>query len=247
MERHQLVEWLRALDLAQVTITATIDPSGRLGSVGGLWPKLLAAAEDAATLGLLRAVGVSDQQLDVPEELEKDDASPLRVIQAATLEAAVEKLYEEYGPRAAMRQHEREQCASLDILNKPVPIEKCYQVLPLLREVKKERLPRDPRVPEREEDNEGRLRPIDILRWEEERREERVTYETHALEEVFSNFRRVVKEAKGEVPRFVVLEPPGSGKTTAGKGPVNRLVTGGQEALGSLSQCVKVVARRGAR
>ena len=44
MDNKQFADWLRALELAHVTLTATIDPSGRLGPVGGLWPKLLAAA-----------------------------------------------------------------------------------------------------------------------------------------------------------------------------------------------------------
>ena len=58
-------EWVQALELAQVTISAAIDPAGRLGPIGGLWPKLLAAARDAASLGLLRIVVVAEEQSDV--------------------------------------------------------------------------------------------------------------------------------------------------------------------------------------
>ncbi len=214
MDNKQFAEWLRALELAQVTLTATIDPSGRLGPVGGLWPKLLAAAKEAAMLGLLRAVVVAEEQPDVPKELEKDDTSSLRVTRAATLQEAVQKLYEEQGPREAVRRHERVQCASIDLLGRSVPFEKHYQLLPLLREVKRERLPRHPRAPEREEAPEPQLRPVDILRWEEELREERVTYERVSLEQVFTDFQSAAKGAKTAVPGFVVLGPPGSGKTT---------------------------------
>src|SRR6266540_1177689 len=185
MNDKPFADWLQALELAQVTITATINPSGRLGSVGGLWPKLLAAAKEAATLGLLRVVVVAEDQPDVPTELEKDDASPLRILRAATLQEAVQKLYEEHGPRETVRRYERAQCASIDLLGKSVPLETHYQVLPLLREVKRERLLRHPHSPE-EEDTEPRLQPIDILRWEEELREERVTYERVLLEQVFN-------------------------------------------------------------
>lgn len=142
----------------------------------------------------------------------------------------------EHGPRFAVCQWERQQRANLDILDRTVPLEKHYQVLPLLREVKKERLPHELRKRKLKEWNKGamlemeeearymmsdmeegirdELRPMDILRWEEELREEQVTYEKVTLEQVFKDFRSVAKEAKSAVPRFVVLGPPGSGKTT---------------------------------
>src|ERR1700752_4845132 len=116
MENTSFTAWLQALELAQVAITATIDPTGRLRKVGGLWPKLLAAAEEAARLGLLRVVVVRQEKGDVAQELTAPPASPLRVIQAATLQEAVEKLYAEHGPRAAVCQYERAQCANLEIL-----------------------------------------------------------------------------------------------------------------------------------
>ncbi len=139
---------------------------------------------------------------------------PLRFIPAATLEEAVQKLYEEHGPRFAVRQYERKQCEKLDILGNLVSIEQHYQVLPLLRKVERERLPHDLRLPDMREDPETRLRLIDLIRWEEEMREERVTYERVSLEQVFHQFQSMVKEAKSAVPRFIVLGPPGSGKTT---------------------------------
>jgi HEAT repeat protein len=214
MDTKRFVEWVQALELVQVTITATIDSSGRLGAVGGLWLKLLAAAEEAAKLGLLRMVVVAEDQPNVPTTLEQDDASPFRILRAATLQEAVGKLYDEYGPREAVRRHEREQCASIDLLGRAVPLEKYYQLLPLLREVKRERLPHHSSPSEREDNSDPRLQLVDILRWEEELREERVTYERVSVEQVFNDFQVAAREAKTAVPRFVVLGPPGSGKTT---------------------------------
>ena len=217
MDNTQWVEWLQALELAQVTITATIDPVGRLGPVGGLWPKLLAAATDVATLGLLRVVVVAEEQSDVAAELLAPDASPLRVLQAATLQEAVQRLYEEHGAREAVRRYEQEQCAILNILDKSLPIATHYQVLPLLQEVKRERLPRterEGRQQQKQHEAHGGFCAVDILRWEEQVREETITYERVPLERVLSDFRAVAKAATTSVPRFVVLGPPGSGKTT---------------------------------
>jgi HEAT repeat protein len=127
----------------------------------------------------------------------------------------------ENGPRDALRRYEREQCERLDLLGRLAPLETHYQALPLLREVKRERLPR--KSSERgarqssEEQGAGHshgLHEVDILRWEEELREEHVLYTHVSLPEVFQQFRSVVKEAKSDTPRFVVLGPPGSGKTT---------------------------------
>jgi len=90
-------EWLRALDLSSVAITATIDAEGRLGPVASLWPKLLVAARAAADLGLLRLVIVAAEQPDVPKELLEASAMPLRVVQADSLWAAVELAWK-YAP-----------------------------------------------------------------------------------------------------------------------------------------------------
>ena len=39
------VTWLQTLDLAQVAVTATVDPEGNLGAVEALWSKMQAAAQ----------------------------------------------------------------------------------------------------------------------------------------------------------------------------------------------------------
>jgi hypothetical protein len=98
-----------------VTITAAIDASGHLHPVGGLWAKLLAAAKEAATVGLLRTIVVASEQADIPLELEQETASPLRVLRAATLYDAINRLYEEHGPRHVVHQYEREHCAALSL------------------------------------------------------------------------------------------------------------------------------------
>ena len=217
MAGSQLLKHLRALDLAQVVITATVDGAGNLGSIQGLWPKLHAAAQQASSLGLLRIMVVSAGQDDVPDDLLRPDATPLRVIKAATIDEAVERLYLSHGPRLAVCTYEQRQCSQLDILGKAVPIASHYQMLPLLHEVKRERLPHGKPQPDSEDDDKpGTLRLADILRWEEEQRDVQVSYESVTLEQVFADFPSVIKDTgkASEIPRLVTLGPPGSGKTT---------------------------------
>ncbi len=208
-----LAEQLQALAVAQVTVTAAIDAAGRLSPVGGLWPKLLAAAQEAATVGLLRAIVVSAEQPDIPSELEHENAAPLRLLRAATLSEAIQTLYEEHGPRHAVRRHEQTHCATLDLLGRPVSLADHYQTLPLLREVSRDRLFRVGRSQEPEDDIYA-LQSTDILRWEEELSGEHVTYEQVELDQLFAQFQSFAKNPKQTTPRFVVLGPPGSGKTT---------------------------------
>jgi HEAT repeat protein len=221
-DREQISEWLRAVDLSKLACTAALDAGGGLSKVGGLWEKLAAAAEGMARMGLLGIVATAAEQDDVPEPLKDPKASPLRVLQGNSLEELLERLYEEDGPRAAVRRHYRETSASLELPGKKdsVFLETLYQELPLLREVERERLPRDFGSPDlakhlrTDDESHPGLRAAEILRWEEQLRNEQVTYSRHGLEELFAHFCRVVPKAASGVPRFVLLGPPGSGKTT---------------------------------
>ncbi len=207
-------EQLQTLDLTQIAVTAMIDSTGRLGAVKGLWSKLLAAAREAATLGLLRIIVVATDQPDVPPELEHASASPLRILRASTLHEISARLYEEHGPQQAVRQYERERCATLDLLGRPVSLAGHYQSLPLLREVKRSRLPRARPTAYGEENDFPAFHGVDIARWEEEVHGESIIYESIEVEQLFENFHTLEKDAKLTTPRFVVLGPPGSGKTT---------------------------------
>jgi HEAT repeat protein len=225
--KTEISQRLRALDLSGVTFSAAIDAKGRFSPVGSLDAKLLALfnrLEEEARLGGPQIAVVAENQLGIRDGLLAPDAWPLRVIKAGSLEEAIERLYEEDGPRAAIRNHEVQTSASLYLLDRTVPLPDLYQSLPLLNEVKRERLPRKSPPGERrmeasspeddlEEPTSG-LRLADMMRWEEEIRHEEVRYEPHEPQKVFDNFRGVVPQAKSEVPRFVVLGPPGSGKTT---------------------------------
>ena len=197
-----------------VGVTAELQADGVLSPVGGLWRKLGAETIDLARRGLLRVVVVADTQNDVPSEYLQEEAEPLRVIKAKTVADAVRQLNAQTLPRRAIQQYERQACQYIDILGKAVPIERCYQAVPLLREVKRERLPRNSRPIEGDEDMHPELGTVDILRWEEEIQGQHVAYERLELGELFQNFQTVIETAKSNVPRFVVLGPPGSGKST---------------------------------
>ncbi len=209
-----------SLELNGVAATGAVDANGRLGKVGGLWEKLGKETMDLAHRRLLHTVVASDGQDDVPPEYLRDDAEPLRVFKAKDVADAVRQLNEQSLPRRAVREYERKECASLDILGESVPIGTHYQALPLLREVKRDDLPRAAmgRGGEREEGREdedewSRMRGQRLEAWEESLREKQVSYERHELNEVWSDFRKVT-HAASDVPRFVVIGSPGGGKTT---------------------------------
>jgi HEAT repeat protein len=209
-----LVDLLKTLDLHGVGVTATIEPDGTLRPVSGLWEKLGAQTIDCVQRGLLQVVVVAADQTDVPAEYLREDAEPLWVLKAGSVADAVHLLTTHTRARRAIIEYEREACQSLDILGRPVSLERHYQRLPLLRSVKRELLPTDTYLPDVGEDFDPALRQAEILRWEEELREELVTYECVAVTEVFRSFGLYRRETGQEVTRFVVLGPPGSGKTT---------------------------------
>jgi HEAT repeat protein len=208
---------LTALDVEGVAITATIDPDGKLGRIGGLWEKLGKQTIDLAHRGLLHTVVVAADQDDVPEAYLREDAEPLRVIQAATVEEAVEKLEQDsLSRREVIRDVEAESRQLSIIAAQPqVPIESFYQELPLLKKVERKSSLREREADGENEAESDQRRAELMLRWEEEMCYERVDdYERYKFADLFANFRGVADNVTSPIPRFVLLGPPGSGKTT---------------------------------
>ncbi|MGE0682149.1 MAG: hypothetical protein AB7P69_14780 [Candidatus Binatia bacterium] len=114
--------------------------TGKLCTVGDLWRKLQPARE-LPRAGLLRVVVVADAQEEAPREW-LEDGHPLRIIKAKDVADAIRQL-NDLSPRQVILQHERKACATLEILGRPTLFETHYQRLPLLREVKRERLLRE--------------------------------------------------------------------------------------------------------
>jgi HEAT repeat protein len=237
---QRLLGWLQAIDLSRVAISAALDEHGNLNPVGGMdAAKPLAAFEQAAKLGGPRVLIVSNHQVEIAEgdpRLEPD-AFPLRIIKAPDLKTAVERLYEDDGPRHAVREWERNDCGKLELIDgrkvalEPPEGESLYQELPLLREVKPDELPRSRRLGGEDDTGErsrsdGQLADSEILRWEESLRDERIPYKRLKLDEVFTAFGRAFPKAKRKIPRFVLIAPPGAGKTTLAQVAVYRAAIG---------------------
>lgn len=202
--------------------SATIASNSSLGGVSALESKL-----EAAYLKGLAVVVVSKTDEAAAQKAQRDAQArhkdhPLttEVVGLGAIAELLGFLRDRAKEREAVRDHEQKKCRKLNILDQEVEIEAHYQVLPLLREVKRDRLPRDERegrhtdVARRDEDEFTALRGAQVQRWEEELRHEQVIYKQHSLDETLNNFRQVVEEARSDVPRFFVLGPPGSGKTT---------------------------------
>ena len=225
---------LEPADVEHVVFSAAINAQGVLSPVGSLSTKLGWELCTRALRGEVRTVVVADGQDEAfLEKHTQPGERPFLVIKAEHFAEAVRQLVDESAPRRAVRDHERKLCATLEILGKkavpldPQPSATCraplYQVLPLLQEVKRRWVPRGRSrasgdgggaPPSEREEERGGLQASDIMRWEEEVRGEQVSYERVSLEAMFNDFRGVSKEANSDVPRFVLLGPPGSGKTT---------------------------------
>ena len=107
----------------------------------------------------------------------------------------------------------------LEILGRPIADWQLYQDLPLLQEIKQENLPREQSGTKTGEHD---WHTFHLDRWEEEvLRERRTCVPPVTVDQLFAEFSSVVQRAHGgeseavsAVPRFVVLGPPGCGKST---------------------------------
>ena len=208
--------------------SATISPGGRLGPVGGLGSKLKAAY----LKGLAVVIVSKDQEEQARNALDRsrtgDRGRSLDLICVAAVTEALEALRDRDRPKLAVRDHVEKTCRQFSILGEyaPVPMETHYRILPLLLHVPSEKLPREGAKGARSGDEGKRgpagddlkiLRESDIRRWEEQIRETGTRYVKTSFHELFADFPSAVKASEkpvGEIPRLVILGPPGSGKTT---------------------------------
>lgn len=215
-----------------IAASATIVPDNllgvALGSVAALESKLEAAylkglavvvvskADEAAAQKALRDAWAHDKD---------DEVRPLKteVVGLGTIAELLGFLRDRAKEREAVRRYEQEHCAKLKVVGRDdVDLATHYQELPLLRQVKRDRLPRDDRARDEsgrqpgadKDDRFASLRGIELHRWEESLQQELFADKQFALDEVLTNFRKVIEAARSDVPRFFVLGPPGSGKTT---------------------------------
>lgn len=222
------LDWARHLheiDWPTTAVSAELNPDGSLKGVKQLWEKTGFAAIDLANRGLLTGVGVTAGQGGIPDEY-KAAAEPLAapiafpVVEADRLETLVGRLAEAEGPRHRVREQAELDAVFRFLTGSPADWARHYQVLPLLRELSAKDLPKTaPGEDEDEEHGRGKVRdqgiPVwELIRWEEfiQNRDWRVDRTPVAVAEVFKDFRRY---GQGQaIPRFFVLGPPGSGKTT---------------------------------
>lgn len=208
------------VDLELVAVTAALAADGALRPIGGVWKKLGEHTMDLARRGLLHAVVVAAEQDDVPPAYLREEATPLRVLKAATITDALQQIHTHLFPRHAVWQYERAQCRRVEVLGKLAPMAHHYQPLPLVREVTRAQWPRQdtaPRkdVPPQEKDAlDDTLDTSARLQREEAWQTFFMVSEAWSFDQVFQQFQDVAPEATSPVPRFVVLGPPGSGKTT---------------------------------
>jgi HEAT repeat protein/energy-coupling factor transporter ATP-binding protein EcfA2 len=202
------------LDVDGVTVTAALAENGGFARVEGIEAKLEQLVKKA------RLVIVAEGQ-PVSEEMKK---RPDFVFFAQNLDAMVKIVREQQKERQALREQIRSDTEYMRILNfKNIPIEKHYQPLPLLEEVKEDALRKKDA-----EDRGKKSRGQSFSFWEEARVYKQArSYQPHQLAELL---------ARSAVPRFVVIGSPGSGKSTllqhlAHQIATNQLSPGGKKPI----------------
>ncbi len=109
----------------------------------------------------------------------------------------------------------------LKILYKHFPMDNYYQIVPLLQEIAKEDLEKS----EIEQKNNHRRQSFYF--WEETRvRDKESRYEKREIKDLLEDFRNIVPKRKTAIPRFLVIGPPGSGKSTLMQYMARRIARG---------------------
>ncbi len=181
-------------ELDEIACTATIDPSGNLGKIGGLWEKLGPQCCDLAQRNYLKLVLVAHDQDGIPPEALQDNAKP-RVIRVATIAEAIDKIREYQKPRQALLAYLQKDSETFELFDRSLNFQEHYQILPWLKEVPKSELPS--------------AQSHELLRWEERMQKRSTSYTQSQWQDYFNDTLK-----QNTVPRFIVLGPPGSGKST---------------------------------
>jgi len=205
----ELAQLLREIDLRTFAVTATMGAAGQVGSVGMVTQKLVAATGQQQALGRMQGVLLASSQLTEEDRRRYNSDGPLPVLTADSFAAAVQALADQARPRQAIL---KAVSSTFDLLTGAVPYETHYQQLPLLLPAEPDRLPREKK--EKSEDPWGELRTSDILRWDEETRQEPTGDRPVRLQDLIQRFPQLVTKSRSNVPRFVLLGRPGAGKST---------------------------------
>ena len=212
-----------------IAATATISKDGSLGSVTGLQCKL-----DAAISRELALVIVSDaDRVEAEKALMAAKARApqgnrkllTEVVAVKSIQQAICLLRNRIREKEVVREHEEQSCSQLSLLGgkAQVPLEDFYLSLPLFLQ-----LPAPDRSPgeigisrttaEKKRYWTTTVGDSDIKSWGAAEKGERINYLEVPLEKIFSGFSEILTLAKKKrhptEPRFVLLGPPGCGKTT---------------------------------